>query len=299
MENDKSTIKHLVITSGGTAGFTMYVILREANKHGLWDIKNIESIYGTSAGAIVAICIALKYEWEELDNYFLNRPWEHVYKIGIDNIMGCFDSKGIFGKKIFEEMLYPLLKGKDLEPSITLRELYEYSNIDIHFFTTEVHSCKSVDISYKTHPDWKLVDAMYCSACVPVVFMPFLKDDNCYSDGAITNCYPIYECLESGANPNEIFGIKSSEDKDITLKINEQSSLVDFLLTILIGIQEQVILARLYSVKKEYKIKHEITLKVKSSKIMDIINVMRSKTELMALFDKGIEIWNDYAKTLL
>ena len=294
---DNPIIKHLVLTGGGTAAIVIYAILRESNKENIWNINNIESIYGTSAGAITAFCISLKYDWEEIDNYLLNRPWENVYKMGIDNIINCFHSKGIFGKRIFEEMLHPLLKGKDLEPSITMKELYEYSNISLHIFTTESHNYESVDISHKTHPDWKVIDAIYCSACVPVMFIPFLKDEHCYTDGGITNNYPIYECLESARSPSEIFGIKLSEQCDA--RITENSSLIDFLLLLLAKIREKAYLERLHSVKKDYTIKHEITLELDNSKIFDVVNVMKSKTEIENMIHYGVELWNRYAKTIV
>ena len=129
-------IKHLVISGGGIAGITAYSILRESNQYGFWNIENIESIYGTSAGAIIAVFISLKYDWSDIDNYIIKRPWENVFKIDVGAVLRSFDAKGIFGKKIVEEMLFPLLKGKDLPTSITMKELYEYNNIAIHLFTT-------------------------------------------------------------------------------------------------------------------------------------------------------------------
>jgi len=56
-------IKHLVISSGGPAGHMMYSILRTLNIKGVWDFKNIKSIYGSSVGSYIAIIIALQYEW--------------------------------------------------------------------------------------------------------------------------------------------------------------------------------------------------------------------------------------------
>jgi predicted acylesterase/phospholipase RssA len=94
-------IKHLVITGGGIAGIIAYSVLRETCKSGIWNIDNIESIYGTSAGAIIGVFIALKYEWSEIDDYITKRPWENVFKFDIDSILRSFDSKGILGKKIF------------------------------------------------------------------------------------------------------------------------------------------------------------------------------------------------------
>ena len=42
------TIKHLVISSGGPAGHMMYSILRTLNIKGVWNMKDIKTIYGSS-----------------------------------------------------------------------------------------------------------------------------------------------------------------------------------------------------------------------------------------------------------
>ena len=292
--NNDTTIKHLVITGGGIAGITAYSILREANKSGIWSIENIESIYGTSAGAIIALFIALKYDWSDIDNYIIKRPWENVFKFDIGSVLRSFDSKGILGKKIIEEMICPLLKGKDLEPTITMKELYEYSNIDIHIFSTEIHKYETVDISHKTHPYWGVIDAVYCSACLPIIFMPYLKDGGCYSDGGITNNYPIYQCLENGANPNEILGITLPKEQEKTQTITEESSLFDYLSFILNKMYKQAYLASIKN--KDYTIKYEIEVENAIVAMYDFVNVSSSQKERSLLLDKGIEIWNKFMK---
>jgi predicted acylesterase/phospholipase RssA len=97
---ENTAIKHLVITGGGIAGITAYSILRESHNSGIWNIENIESIYGTSAGAIIGVFIALKYEWAEIDNYIIKRPWENVFKFDVGAVLRSFDSKGILGNGI-------------------------------------------------------------------------------------------------------------------------------------------------------------------------------------------------------
>ena len=56
------TIRHLVISGGGTLGFSYYGILKETNEMELWQYDNIKTIYGTSIGAILATVICLNYD---------------------------------------------------------------------------------------------------------------------------------------------------------------------------------------------------------------------------------------------
>ena len=72
-------IRHLVISSGGPAGHMMYSILRTLNLKGVWDIKDIRTIYGSSIGSFAGILIALQYDWETMDDFLIKRPWEKIY----------------------------------------------------------------------------------------------------------------------------------------------------------------------------------------------------------------------------
>jgi predicted acylesterase/phospholipase RssA len=59
------------------------------------DINTVETIYGTSAGAIIGVLICLKYDWETLRDYIIKRPWQEVFPIKIQNIFDAYTKKGI------------------------------------------------------------------------------------------------------------------------------------------------------------------------------------------------------------
>ena len=51
------TIKHLVISGGGPIMIQILGAIQHLEKNEIFDTKNIETIYGTSAGAIVGVLI--------------------------------------------------------------------------------------------------------------------------------------------------------------------------------------------------------------------------------------------------
>ena len=288
-------IQHLVISGGGVPGLTAYSVLRESHKSGFWNIDTLKSIYGTSIGAIVGFIISLKYNWDEMDNYIINRPWNNVFKIDIGNIIQSIETRGVFTRKIIEEMVYPLLKGKDLDPSITMLELYEYSKIDIHIFTTELHEYATVDISYKTHPEWKIIDVLYCSMCLPIFFSPYLHNGKCYLDGGITNNYPIYNCLENVESPEKVLGISLMRSY-VNNTITESTTMVEYLTSILNQMYNK---ACIYSnsiktKKHDPSTYYEILLKNTPDEIYDFIGVASSKDRRIELLDKGVNIWKEF-----
>ena len=188
-------IEHIVINGGGPTGLISYGALKHLFEHNFLHMDNIKSIYGTSIGGIVGTILSLKYDWNILDDYFIKRPWENVFKIEPDNLFEMYYSKGIFQFSIVNEIMKHLLTAKDLSVSITLQEFYEFTNIDHHFFTVEMNSFKKVDLNHKSHPDLCLITALEMSSAVPILCKPVFIEDNCYIDGGLFDNYPINECL--------------------------------------------------------------------------------------------------------
>ena len=217
-------IKHIVINGGGPTGLLCYGALKQLFKQDFINIDNIKSIYGTSAGAIIAVIVSLKYDWQTLDDYFLKRPWEKVFKLEPDNFFEMYSSKGFFQFSMVGEILKPLLTAKDLTEDITLKEYYEYNQIDIHCFTVEMNSFQKVDLNHKTHPDLSLIKALEMSSAVPILFKPIIEEDKCYVDGSLFDNYPINECLHNECcSEDEILGIKNKWSNNEQIINNEMN----------------------------------------------------------------------------
>jgi predicted acylesterase/phospholipase RssA len=189
-------IEHLVLSGGSIYVYSMYAVLRELFLHQYLNLTKIKTIYGTSCGAMVSVMIGLKYDWHEMDKYILSRPMD-MYKIDIYRILQLHKKTGIFSKSAFEILLSSLFLAKNLTLDMTLEEFYQYNGIEIHMFATQVNGMHPVDISYKTHPSWKVIEAVYASCAIPVIFEPFLKDGNIYCDGFIFRGYPLQPCLQN------------------------------------------------------------------------------------------------------
>lgn len=226
-------IKHLVIAGGGPIGLQFLGALEHLNEEGFWKFEDIESIYATSIGTFLGAFICLKYDWSTINTYIINRPWHDVFKLNGKQIFDAFYQKGLYDKKVFEISLKPLLEAKDLSLNITLKEFYEYSKIEFHLYAFEMNKFEIADISYKTHPDLSLVQAIFMSSSLPGVFTPTILDGGCYIDGGVMANYPLSYCLKDHENPDEILGITFYRDysKPDAYKNNivtNDSSVIDF-----------------------------------------------------------------------
>jgi hypothetical protein len=230
------TIKHLVLSGGGPLGFRFLSSLEYLHDCNFWNLNDIETIYSTSIGSVIAVFFCLKYDWETLNTYLIERPWHECLKLNPKQIFESYHNKGIYDKKVFELILKPLLEAKNLTLNTTLQELYEYSNIDLHIFSFELNKFKTYEMTHLTHPNLKIIDAITRSSSIPGVFIPTFEDDCCFIDGGIMCNCPISECLRDHPNEEECLGIITSYN-DITdlfmnLKVNETSSLLDYIICI-------------------------------------------------------------------
>lgn len=240
-EDGKTLPKTMVIAGGGVSALIAYGVLRETNQRGLWNIDGIEDMYGTSAGAVACICMALKYDWTSLDDYFIKRPWHQLYKMDFSTMVMAYKDRGIIGVSFFEDFFKPLFLGKDMSLDITMQEFFDKTRIEVHIYTTELHSYEMCDISYKTHPDWRVVDAVYASCAIPLVFQPLLKDGKCYADGGIVLNYPIQAAIQNGRPLETIFGMPRVSEGSTLSHIDASSNLLDYILHLMNKTLEKVI----------------------------------------------------------
>ena len=122
-------IKHLVISGGGPTLVQALGAIQHVEQQKFIDLSNIETIYGTSAGAILGTLICLKFDWETINDYIIKRPWHEVFPINIQKIFDAYTKKGIFDVKTVEKIFKPLFSAKDLALDINLQDFYNYSKI--------------------------------------------------------------------------------------------------------------------------------------------------------------------------
>jgi len=226
------TIKHLVISGGGPILVQVLGAIQHLEQNNFVIMDNIESIYGTSAGAIVGILICLKFDWETINDYIIKRPWQDVFPIKVQNILDAYAKKGVYDVKTIEKCFKPLFDAKDIPLDINLEDFYKLTNVELHMFSFEINEYKVQDISHLTHPKLSLMTAVQMTSALPVLITPVCIDNKCFIDGGMSCNYPLSYCIESGKNPDEILGFKNKYGENKTC-INDDSTILDFLLSFL------------------------------------------------------------------
>jgi predicted acylesterase/phospholipase RssA len=285
------TIKHIVISGGGPTGLKSLGALQHLEKTDFWKIENIESIYATSAGAMIGLLIVLQIKWDYINDYIIKRPWHEVFDISINQIFEAFSKKGLFDEKVIDIFFKPFFNAIDLSVDITMRELYEYSKIDLHVFSLEMNDFEMVDISYQSHPDLKVYDAIHMTVALPLVITPRCVGDKCYVDGGVVSNYPLNYCIQnnniSDDNLGEILGVRNNYDNDENPKtniVNNESTILDYI-TIFIN----KLVMNVDTEPKQVKIPNEVRYQTQPIHFAFLKSTISSSEERERLINDGIE----------
>jgi len=231
------TIKHIVISGGGPAGLISYGSLRKLHNHGLWKLDDIESIYASSSGSLIAVIIALGYEWNILDDYFVDRPWDVAFADINTGIIDIICSKGLDGIKLNKVCTDSLFKCKNLSENITLKELFEYTHINICLTATDINANYTLTgeiLSHTTYPDMPVVQAVASSCALPLVFKPVFVNNRCFIDGGLIHNYPLQLCIDNtGCNMDDILAIHNTKRSATPNHINESSTFMEYVLQLI------------------------------------------------------------------
>ena len=285
---EDKNIKSIVISGGGHTFVTFYGVIKQSKEKGFWNIENIESLYGTSAGAMTCMLIALNIDDNILDNYLMKRPWDKVFNIDVDSFVTMVNNFGLFNKEKIYDFFGPLLELKEISREVTLKEFYEINKIHLNIYTTELNNFEYVNLSHTTHPDWKLIDAIYASLSLPMIFSPIFEENKCYIDGGILMDFAINECLEK-YNENEIFAIKKHTSKPLDV-VDSSSNILAFTYTLLKKCVHKAL------PKHNAKTKYIVNIEGTSVTIEDILKVTSSQELRYKMANEGIEAFNEFHK---
>ena len=156
----------------------------------------------------------------------------------------------------------PLLRAKDLSDQCTLQELYDFNNIDIHLYTTNINSDRlmKVDLSHNTHPNLSIIKALCMSMSYPMAFKPICIEDNCFIDGGLLNNFPLNDCLlQPGCQSDEVLAFKLNWLRAKEFKVTNDSTIIDYMIFL------------------TKKMQYEICTEPKQSVITNIVNCIVDK----------------------
>jgi|TARA_R110001592_G_scaffold33601_1_gene116288 predicted acylesterase/phospholipase RssA len=204
-------MKYLVLGPASMGIFSLIGALK-ARETSLADVKEIS---GSSAGAILALFLAVGMSMDEIVDVSLSLNIPNFVKIRI----GSFFNK--FG---FVDMVPIRKKLVDICGSDpTFNEL----DMKIYVSAYCLNTAETIYFSKDTHPDMKVIDAVCMSMAVPFIFACGNYEDNIYVDGGMKEEYPLTPFLDK--KPHEVTCIKIKMDRIFQETIDNPKQFVDVL----------------------------------------------------------------------
>ena len=278
-------IQHLILSGGGHNIISMFGALSFLKKENYLDFKNLLTIDATSAGSLLAFALIIGMDEDELENYIINRPWEKVFNISPDQIFKAFENKGLFGISIFIDILTPIMNACNIDLSITLKELYEFTKIEFYIYTTELNDLQEVVLSHVTTPDMLVIDAIYKSCAIPPLFKPVIEGDKCYLDGGVFSNYPLqsfynrFKLTNKNVDNESIFGLKLKHEVIENDNINEASNITEYTFCLIKKLVQNK--------ESSFQIPNELIIYSKGISFSTLKKSIESQEERQSLLDEG------------
>jgi NTE family protein len=198
---------NLVFSGGGVKGICFIGALLELEKLGF--LKDIKNLAGTSVGSIIATLVALGFTPKEIKNMMLSKEDSKIdFNKIVDSsnivldIYHFINHYGVaYGDYIYQA-LGEVIKIKSNNPDYTFGELYRDRGIELIITATNLNKKNLVYFYHITYPDLPIRKAIRMSTSVPILYMPYIFNNEYYVDGGTLDNY-ILEVFD-GEKPDDI-----------------------------------------------------------------------------------------------
>lgn len=202
-------IKNLVLKGGGVLGQAYTGAILELDKRGI--MTGIERVAGTSAGAVVACLVALKYSSKEIFDISAETNFKSFEDGRLLDKLNVANRYGINPGNTFLEWITEKITRKGLSASATFSDFYKAGMLDLNVFATDLneHSLKQFSVAHT--PNVCVAEAVRASMSIPLFFDAFKFSNNnpnnhIYVDGGAVFNYPI-SCFDNGYENTETLGL--------------------------------------------------------------------------------------------
>jgi NTE family protein len=199
--------KNLVFEGAGIRGVAYVGALKELESQKI--LTQIERAGGTSAGAIMALCVALGYTSSEIEKIMYETKLQKFNDgkfFFIGGISRMNRHYGWYQGKKFLRWLEKIIADKTGNGEITFREMQERKFPGLYVTGTSLNHQKLIVFSNETYPNMKVKDAVRISVSIPLYFKAVFIDSvgqvskrkdfseqmDIMVDGGLTGNFPIF-----------------------------------------------------------------------------------------------------------
>ncbi|HSS51750.1 MAG TPA: patatin-like phospholipase family protein [Thermoanaerobaculia bacterium] len=187
--------RNLVLEGGGVKGIAYAGAFRALDEQGILD--RLGSIAGTSAGAITATLVALRYTPDQIQKLVFNLDFKRFEDGGASGLFRLFERFGWYRGNYVLHLMRCLVGNKAKSPRATFQDLQAEGFRDLHVFSTDLSTGQSVEFSAAKSPNVEVALAVRMSISIPLFFAavdfkpPGGSQGDVFVDGGVLRNYAI------------------------------------------------------------------------------------------------------------
>lgn len=273
--------QRIYLSGGGVCAIAHVGALKELSKQ--VPINAIKEWMGVSAGALVAMCLAIGFTLDQLHDLCMRFDFTNITEY--DSIPGWLLHFGIDTGERLHKLIEACLHGKGLSSDSTFAECYNKHNRSLRVVVTDLNAGTVKVFSPLDTPNYKVADAVRASMSFPYYFQPFIDPEtgHYFADGGVVSNYPLFILskeeqqktlsilIHTGTKEEENMEIESFVSRPIRIMINQRGII-------------------------ESKLYHSRCIHIDIANFNILEFSLNEETKNM-LFDKGMTSVKDYIKS--
>ncbi|HEV2854058.1 MAG TPA: patatin-like phospholipase family protein [Thermoanaerobaculia bacterium] len=181
--------RNLVLEGGGVKGIAYAGAFEVLDQQKILD--KIGPVAGTSAGAITATLVALRYPPDQIKSLIFHIPFEKFKDGGSTGLFRLFRRFGWFKGDYFLDLMRCLVTHQTKKRGTTFKDMQDMGYRDLHVFSTDLSTGNSKEFSAEKTPDVEVALAVRMSMSIPLFFASVDFDKDTFVDGGVLRNYPI------------------------------------------------------------------------------------------------------------
>jgi len=178
--------RRIVFSGGGMRVIAYLGVLQVLEEQSL--LKHVREFCGVSAGAFVALMLALKYSLNIIKRFCFEYDFSNVRTLEPDTILEFTETYGLDSGERLQKLIEKILKHKNLPPKATFKSLP-----GLRLWASDLQNSCLIEFSLTKTPDIEIAFALRASMAFPIYFVPLKhpQTGHLLADGGIYDNYPI------------------------------------------------------------------------------------------------------------
>jgi NTE family protein len=202
--------RRIAMSGGGMKGIAHVGALEAFEERGL--LRFVREYVGTSAGALMAFCLAAGYTVPELKALCLGFDFTLMQSLEPESMLALPDSFGLDGGENLDKLLRALLRKKGHTAEATFADLAATGAPGLRVYAVDIQACAAKEFSAVATPAASVAMAVKASMSIPFYFVPVADPETGHRlvDGGLVAHFPFHHLTP--AERAETVGFAFSSD---------------------------------------------------------------------------------------